>query len=145
MRKHTMKSTFEEGREAQFQEMMQHLTLLQSKYKGVRGELLAKVAEELARLKPSASTSTTIATVTLPVAAPARAVAAPPSPVLSRVEAPIPAIRVASASSETMLPSCRMCGRTMRRNDADGSLVCAKGHTRPPARVAQPEGESATQ
>ena len=142
-----MKSTFEDGRAAQFQEMMQQLTQLQAKYKGVRGELLAKVAEEFARLKPGAAT----------VAAPVAAVkatseftrmkpgvvttapqAAPPTP-------PIPAIKLASASAEKMLPSCRMCGRGIRRNDADGTLFCEKGHTRPPARVAQPEGESATQ
>lgn len=109
-----MKATFEDGREAQFQEMMQQLSQLQSKYKGVRGELLAKVREELARLKPVAS-------------------------------APVPAIRVASASAEKMLPSCRMCGRGMRVNDTDGGLICDKGHTRPPARAAQNEGAGATQ
>lgn len=49
------KLTFEDGREAQYQEMMQALAKLQGKYKGVRGELLAKVSEELAKLKPTAS------------------------------------------------------------------------------------------
>ena len=48
-----MKATFEDGREAQFQEMMQQLSALQAKYKGVRGELLAKVREEFEKLKPS--------------------------------------------------------------------------------------------
>lgn len=124
-----MKSTFDEGREAQFQEMMQQLAQLQSKYKGVRGELLLKVSEELARLKPSA----------VP-AKPAPALAATP-----KLTPPTPAIRLASASADTMLPSCRMCGRGMRRNDADGSLVCDKGHTRPPARAVQDDGASATQ
>ncbi len=119
-----MKSTFDEGREAQFQEMMQQLAQLKSKYKGVRGELLSKVSEELARLKPNAVQ------------------AAPKTPTLTP---PTPAIRVASASADKMLPSCRMCGRGMRRNDADGSLVCDKGHTRPPARAVQAQGVSATQ
>ena len=48
-----MKATFEDGREAQFQEMMQQLSALQAKYKGVRGELLAKVREEFEKLKPT--------------------------------------------------------------------------------------------
>ena len=108
-----MKATFEDGRQAQFQEMMQHLTQLQSKYKGVRGELLAKVREELERCRPG-----------------------------SEEVVAVPAIRVASASSEKMLPSCRKCGRTMRVNDADGGLICEKGHTRPPM-IAQAEGASA--
>ena len=114
-----MKTTFDDGREAQFQEMMKQLNQLQARYKGVRGELLAKVREELAKLKPSASTAAPTIT--------------PPPP------APIRMASVASASAEKMLPSCRMCGRGMRLNDADGSLVCDKGHTRPPARAAQPE------
>lgn len=110
-----MKATFEDGRQAQFQEMMQHLTQLQSKYKGVRGELLAKVREELERCRPGSA----------------------------EVEVAVPAIRVASASSEKMLPSCRKCGRTMRVNDADGGLICEKGHTRPPM-LAQNEAPAAT-
>ncbi len=127
-----MKSTFDEGREAQFQEMMQQLAQLQSKYKGVRGELLSRVSEELARLKPGTAPSVVQPAVQ----------AAPATPKLTP---PMPAIRVASASADKMLPSCRMCGRGMRRNDADGSLVCDKGHTRPPARAVQDEGASATQ
>ena len=111
-----MKATFEDGRQAQFQEMMQHLTQLQSKYKGVRGELLAKVREELERCRPGS--------------------------VEVEAEVAVPAIRVASASAEKMLPSCRKCGRTMRVNDADGGLICEKGHTRPPM-LAQAEGASA--
>ncbi len=51
------KLTFEDGREAQYQEMMQGLAKLQGKYKGVRGELLAKVSEELAKLKPAGGPS----------------------------------------------------------------------------------------
>ena len=132
-----MKSTFEDGRAAQFQEMMQQLTQMQSRYKGVRGELLAKVAEELARMKPGAPAIKVDSEFTR-MKPGAITTAAPPTP-------PIPAIKVASASAEKMLPSCRMCGRGMRRNDADGTLFCEKGHTRPSARVAQPEGESATQ
>ena len=113
-----MKATFEDGRQAQFQEMMQHLTQLQSKYKGVRGELLAKVREELERCRPGGEE------------------------VVEEVVA-VPAIRVASASTGQMLPSCRKCGRTMRVNDADGGLICEKGHTRPPM-FAQAEAAAAT-
>lgn len=50
-----MKATFEDGREAQFQEMMRGLSELQAKYRGVRADLLAKVRTELMRLKPTAS------------------------------------------------------------------------------------------
>lgn len=49
-----MKGTFEDGREAQFQEMMEQVEQLAAKYKGVRGELLARVREELERLRPTA-------------------------------------------------------------------------------------------
>lgn len=98
-----MKATFEDGREAQFQEMMQQLTQLQGKYKGVRGELLAKVREEFERLKPTRPT-------TLRVAPPP-----PPTP----------------STAQKMLPSCRMCGRGMKLNEAEGTLVCEKGHSRP--------------
>ena len=142
MREHTVtKATFEDGREAQFQEMMQQLTLLQSRYKGVRGELLAKVSEELAKLKPGASSVPAI--VVKPIAA---APAPRESPPLIRVTPALKAtsVRVASTTAEKMLPSCRMCGRGMRLNDADGSLVCEKGHTRASARAAQPEAVSAT-
>lgn len=44
--------TIDDGREAQFQEMMQRFEQISSKYRGVRGELLAKVRDELMRLKP---------------------------------------------------------------------------------------------
>lgn len=50
-----MKATFEDGREAQFQEMMRGLAQLQAKYRGVRAELLVKVRDELMRLKPTSS------------------------------------------------------------------------------------------
>ena len=132
------KATFEDGREAQFQEMMQQLTQLQSKYKGVRGELLSKVREELAKLKPGAAKQLEAAPVPKP------------SPGLIRVTPALkpvstPSVRVASTTAEKMLPSCRMCGRGMRLNDADGGLVCEKGHTRPSARATPPEAQSATQ
>ncbi len=48
-----MKSSFEEGRAMQFRQMMEQLELMRNKYKGVRGELLSRVHEELARLEPS--------------------------------------------------------------------------------------------
>src|SRR4051812_5352180 len=43
-----------DGREEQYQEMMQALTALERKYKGVRGELLKKVRAEFEQLKPQA-------------------------------------------------------------------------------------------
>lgn len=48
-----LKRSYGAGREDQFEEMMQELSRLEGKYKGVRGELLAKVRAELAKLKPS--------------------------------------------------------------------------------------------
>jgi len=50
-----LKHSYVEGREAQFREMMQALSALEGKYKGVRGELLAKVHAELMKLKPTAT------------------------------------------------------------------------------------------
>ena len=99
-----MKATFEDGREAQYQEMMQELARMQAKYKGVRGELLEKVRAEFAALKPSR---------------PAHRVP--------------PAATVAAVPAEKMLPSCRLCGRGMKLDDASGNLVCDKGHTRAPS------------
>ena len=122
-----MKATFEDGKEAQFQEMMQQLSALQAKYKGVRGELLAKVREEFEKLKPSEPTALESKPVVKPVVA---AVPLPkeagerrsPRATLSPARAPFPA---------KMLPSCRVCGRGMKVNDADAnSLVCERGHTR---------------
>jgi hypothetical protein len=46
-------STYADGREAQYREMMQALEGMQRQYKGVRGALLGKVREELENLKPS--------------------------------------------------------------------------------------------
>lgn len=51
-----MRQTYAEGRDDQFREMMQALEALEAKYKGVRGELLAKVRGELAKLKPTVTT-----------------------------------------------------------------------------------------
>lgn len=93
------KGTYDQGREDQFREMMQQLASLQSKYKGVRGELLAKVKAELAKLKPVRAT--------LSVVAPA-----------------------AEQPPAAPLPSCRVCGRGMRLNGTDGSLICQNGHVR---------------
>ena len=95
-----LKRTYVEGREDQFREMMQELTALESKYKGVRGVLLAKVRAELAKLKPTANR-------------------------LSVVSAPPPA-ELSAASN----PSCRVCGRDMKLNGTDGRLVCQNGHSR---------------
>ncbi|MDP1828842.1 MAG: hypothetical protein Q8L48_36615 [Archangium sp.] len=99
-----MKPTFDDGREAQYREMMQQLALLQSKYKGVRGELLQKVREEFVKLKPSA-------------ASPAGTPTAAPSPVRA-VLAP-----------DKILPSCRLCGRGMKLNGTSG-FICSNGHIR---------------
>ena len=96
-----LKRTYVEGREDQFHEMMQAMTALEGKYKGVRGVLLAKVRAELAKLKPTATR-------------------------LSVVEAPA---EVASAVASSN-PSCRVCGRDMKLNGTDGKLVCQNGHSR---------------
>jgi hypothetical protein len=31
---------------------------------------------------------------------------------------------------QNALPSCRVCGRNMKMNKAEGVLVCERGHTR---------------
>ena len=136
-------SEFEEGREAQYREMMKQLGVLQSKYKGVRGELLEKVRAEFLALNPSAPASAPA--VSAPAAekkgaAPApekKVVAAPlaekkviaaPPPSPEKVAAK-PAAPPKAAALGKILPSCRVCGRGMTPS-ADGNLVCAKGHTR---------------
>jgi len=96
-----VKGTYDDGREEQFQEMMEQVAALEAKYKGVRGELLAKVRAELQKLKPVRTT-------------------------LSVAPAPAPD-RAAPAAA---LPSCRVCGRSMKLNGTDGSLICQNGHTR---------------
>jgi hypothetical protein len=94
--------TFDDGREEQFEAMMKQLAAMAAKYKGVRGELLEKVKDELLKTKPGRSTG---------------AGAAPMSTAPMR------------AAVQKMLPSCRLCGRGMKLAD-DGSLVCEKGHVR---------------
>src|SRR3990167_8569024 len=122
-----MKATFEDGSETQFQEMMQQLTLMQARYKGVRGELLAKVREELERLKP---------------VKPGGLRVAPPPPPTPAAPAPAPAPvavqkTTAKLAPEKILPSCRVCGRGRKPSASnDGSLVCERGHTRPAKPVA---------
>jgi hypothetical protein len=73
--------TFEEGREAQFREMMDRFAEIHARYKGVRGELLAKVREELQSLKPAkapkAPQQAAPVKATPPPAAPPAAKAAP--------------------------------------------------------------------
>jgi len=95
-----LKRTYVEGREDQFREMMQELASLEGKYKGVRGELLAKVRAELEKLKPTANRLSVVA--------------------------PAPVEMAAAAST----PSCRVCGRDMKLNGTDGRLVCQNGHSR---------------
>jgi hypothetical protein len=95
-----MKQTYVEGRDDQFRDMMQALEALEAKYKGVRGELLAKVRGELTKLKPSPSPAATLKVV-------------PPA-------APV----------DSHEPACRVCAREMKRNGTDGRLVCQNGHTR---------------
>jgi hypothetical protein len=97
------KGSLDEGRALQFDAMMQALATLQNKYKGVRGELLAKVRDELMKLKPD-GVSTPVRLAPVPT---------PPSP-------------------DKVLPSCRACGRTMKLNEANDLLVCQNGHTRLP-------------
>ncbi len=123
-----MKDSFE-GREAQFQEMMEQLSLLQAKYKGVRGELLAKVREEFEKLKPTRNASVTSvrsAPAATPARAPARSMA---SAAPAATPARAPARPITSAATAGMLPSCRVCGRTMKQAN-DNSLVCQNGHIR---------------
>lgn len=130
--KNANQTAIDEGRAQQFDEMMTQLAAMQAKYKGVRGELLAKVREEFEKLKPTATTSES--------ASPAKPVAVQQSkPAPQPVPAPAPAKTVATPSKpvpaanraavQAMLPSCRLCGRSMKRAD-DGSLVCAVGHIR---------------
>lgn len=53
-----LKRTYGAGREDQYEQMMSELTRLEGKYKGVRGELLAKVRSELEKLQPSPASFT---------------------------------------------------------------------------------------
>ena len=108
------KRTYVEGREDQYREMLQQLANFSAKYKGVRGELLAKVRAELEVLKPNASGLAFIpgsAPASAPVSAPAQSTAQP----------------IAHACAN---PSCRVCGREMRLNGTDGRFVCQNGHVR---------------
>ncbi|MDP3232219.1 MAG: hypothetical protein Q8S33_13260 [Myxococcales bacterium] len=123
-----MKDSFE-GREAQFHEMMEQLSQLQAKYKGVRGELLAKVREEFEKLKPTRNgTVTSVRAAPVARATPARPVtpAATATPATARAT---PARPLTSPATAGMLPSCRVCGRTMKQAN-DNSLVCQNGHIR---------------
>ncbi|MCC6336854.1 MAG: hypothetical protein IT380_23040 [Myxococcales bacterium] len=126
MKTNDMKAN-DEGRLQQFQVMMDQLTAMQARYKGVRGELLAKVREELMRLRPG------------PNGGPGGGVkveredrSAPPAPASSPPSASVHQLPTARASAQgplQMLPSCRLCGRGMKLS-SEGLLVCAKGHTR---------------
>lgn len=123
--------TYDDGRKEQFETMMEQLAALQAKYKGVRGELLAKVKEELAKLEPTraAPNKPTAAPAAKPAATPAPA--KPASTATATKAAPVPAANSTPprVPTQKMLPSCRLCGRGMKVNDA-GALVCAAGHTR---------------
>lgn len=89
-----------DGREAQFEEMMDQLSAMQAKYRGVRGELLAKVREEFMRLKPT------------------RAPAARPAPLLKLApDKVLPSCRTCGR------------GMKVSDVDAS-LLVCERGHTR---------------
>ncbi len=123
-----MKDSFD-GREAQFQEMMEQLSQLQAKYKGVRGELLAKVREEFEKLKPTRNgTVSSVRSAPAARATPARPVttATTAAPAAARAT---PARPLTSPATAGMLPSCRVCGRTMKQAN-DNSLVCQNGHIR---------------
>lgn len=99
-----MNHGIDEGRAMQFDAMMKRLAAFQAKYRGVRGELLAKVHAELMSLKPDADGAV----------APS-----PPRPASTRAE-----------PMRDALPSCRLCGRGMRLKKEEGVLVCERGHTR---------------
>ncbi len=103
-----------EGRLQQFEAMMEQFAAIEAKYRGVRGELLAKVRSELMRLNPRARQ-------TAELAAPAPVAAPKPSPVAKPRPTPNPVLAAA-------LPSCRMCGRGMKREG--DVLKCERGHTR---------------
>jgi hypothetical protein len=119
-----MKDSFD-GREAQFHEMMEQLSHLQAKYKGVRGELLAKVREEFEKLKPTRNATVTPVRAAPPPATSARSI----SSAVPATTARGPARPITSAATAGMLPSCRVCGRTMKQAN-DNSLVCQNGHIR---------------
>lgn len=124
-----MKDSFE-GREAQFQEMMEQLSQLQAKYKGVRGELLAKVREEFEKLKPTRNaTVTSVRSAPAARATPARPVTAAATAAPAAAARATPARPLTSPATAGMLPSCRVCGRTMKQAN-DNSLVCQNGHIR---------------
>ncbi len=122
--KNANQTAIDEGRAQQFDEMMTQLAAMQAKYKGVRGELLAKVREEFEKLKPGATASEPAKAE--PQSKPAAEPVAPPKAVATPAK-PVPAAN--RAAVQAMLPSCRLCGRSMKRAD-DGSLVCAVGHIR---------------
>lgn len=121
-----MAQTMEDGRELQFDEMMQALEAFSAKYAGVRGQLLSKVKEELMRLKPGAVAPKAPAPV-------AKAEPVKLAPVAVAVAEPVVQSAAIPQPKKTptshMLPSCRKCGRSMREA-GDGSLVCQNGHTR---------------
>ncbi|MEW5741331.1 MAG: hypothetical protein AB1938_20585 [Myxococcota bacterium] len=116
----------DEGRMLQFQAMMDQLAAMQSRYKGVRGELLAKVREELMRCKPTPGGGGGGERADNGKSSDK----APPAPTSSPPSASVHQLSTARASAGVqMLPSCRLCGRGMKLSN-DGLLVCAKGHTR---------------
>lgn len=110
------RSVLDQGRLEQFEAMMEQFASIQAKYKGVRGELLAKVRDELMRLRPGANTTPA---PTPPVEA--------PKPVLAAVPKPKPTPNPVTANA---LPSCRVCGRSMKPGEVEKQLVCERGHTR---------------
>ena len=127
-----MKATFEDGREAQYQEMMQELARMQAKYKGVRGDLLEKVRAELSALKPSRPAHRVPAPTppAAKVAAPPAKVTAPAAkvtvekPAVEKVAAAkLPVEKVSAQRASAMLPSCRLCGRGMRLSNGATSSI----------------------
>ncbi|MFO0599554.1 MAG: hypothetical protein U0228_29885 [Myxococcaceae bacterium] len=114
--------TVEAGRQAQFDEMMERLKSIAGRYKGVRGELLAKVREELEALDPSREE---IELPNAPMVKVMPALSSSPAPKLAAPKA----ATVTNPGAPQVLPSCRACGRTMKAV-GDGTLVCQNGHTR---------------
>lgn len=103
---------YEDGRKDQYRQMMEVLAQLQGKYRGVRGELLAKVKAELEASDPSGGGST-----------------------LRVVNTPAPVATVSATASASAIPAakpspCRACGRDMKPSGTAGTLVCQNGHTR---------------
>lgn len=137
-----MNGPYAEGRGDQYREMIDALDRLSEKYKGVRGELLARVKAEMGKLAPNAEGAAKAEAVapapekaklnvvkppppSPAVAQPVAVAAPPPSP----KSPPVQKAPLLSPATQNMAPSCRVCGRGMKPAET-GGYVCQNGHTR---------------